>query len=404
MNKKFILSTLIVLSSILFSCQKSSDIEQLLNQIDTYSVKLENQTKWSIISTDGNLLVADEFASAPTVAINGIFSVYDSIGISFKHIQQSGAYTQINSLSGLRYAGVPSQGLIPVTRRNSPVEVVDTLGKTLFSLDNIDGHNFSASGPLFSDNMLIVREQGTQKWGAVNTGGHIAVQPRYNSMTIFNCGHALATVTDTQTVILNNKGNEKELPDGWIPMSGNFVYDHAILINQKSGTRCVTDTKGNITEFSSSQVPVAIGKSGIICIDNKGQYILHGFSGKQTLLSDWNVAAPVSASPLLIGCKNDKWFISDSKLNVLYEAPNSCSITPLLGNKAYFINNPGKQAFLISSQFHRIDNLPVSRLEQRLYMNDIILSDRENDHREFNSADPGDGLPDWMEPDTVAAD
>lgn len=405
MNKKQIFPIILVLSAIMVSCRETgSDVEQLLGNIDTYSVKLDSQNKWSIISTDGNVLIADEFVSAPTVAIEGIFSVYDSTGISFKHLHPAGGFTQINGLSGLRYAGAPYKGIIPVTRPNSPIEIVDTAGCEMFALNDIDGYNFSASGPFFSDKLLIVREQGSQKWGAVNSDGHLVIKPEYLTISVFNCGHALATTSPTQTVILKNNGDKKSLPEGWVPLSGNFVYNHALLINTRSGSRCVTDIKGNITEFTSSQVPVAIGKSGVICIDNTGAYILHDFSGKQTPLAGWSVAAPVTSSTLLIGCKNNKWFITDNKLTTLYEAPDSCTITPLLGNKAYFISSRDKTAFLISDKYSRIENLSVSRLEQKLYMNDILLSDREEDHREFNTSDPGDNIPGWMEPDTLTTE
>lgn len=405
MNKKQIFPILLALSAIMLSCRETgSDIEQLLSNIDSYSVKIDNQNQWSIISTNGDILVADAFVSAPTVAIDGIFSVYDSVGISFKHLLTAGSYKQIDGLKGLRYAGAPYQGVIPVTRPNSPIEIVDTTGNRMFTLNDIEGHNFSASGPFFSDKLLIVREQGSQKWGAVNTDGHLVINPEYLTISVFNCGHALATTSPTQTVILKNNGDKKSLPEGWVPLSGNFVYNHALLINTRSGSRCVTDTKGNITEFTSSQVPVAIGKSGVICMDNTGAYILYDFSGKQLPLTGWSVAAPVTSSTLLIGSENDKWFIADNKLTTLYEAPDSCSITPLLGNKAYFISGRNKPAFLISDKYSRIENLPVSRLEQKLYMNDILLSDREEDHREFNTADPGDDIPGWMEPDTLTTE
>lgn len=395
---------LLTLSFILFSCQKQSDIEQILQNIDTYSVKLENQHRWSVMSTTGEVLIADAFVSAPTVSFNGIFSVYDSIGISFHHLSSPNSYTSINGLKGLRYAGAPAHGLIPVTRPDSPIEIVDTLGNSLFLLNNINGKNFTASGPFFSDKLLIVREKKSLKWGAINTSGNIAIEPLYLSLTLFNCNHALATLSANQTVIVDTQGNEVKLPEGWIPYSGNFVYNHAILINPHTGSRCVTDTKGNLIKFPSSHVPVAIGKSGTLCIDNDGAYFLHSFSGKETQLSGWEIAMPVPCSKLLVGKNKNNWIITESKGKTLYQAPDSCSITPLLGSKSYLIFSNNHESFLLSDKYQKINSLRIAKLEQRIYMNDILLSDRDEDHIEFNNADPGDELPDWMEPDTLTTE
>lgn len=387
----------VIISVSLLSCSdKPSDIELLTRNIESFSVKLEGQQNWSIITPEGKILVADAFPSAPTVALNGIFSAYDTLGISFYRFTGQGGYEPIPNLTGLRYAGTPACGLIPVTRASSPIGIVDTMGVTKFSLDQ-----FNASGPFFSDGLLIVRHSKSNKWGAIDTNGTLKIPANYASITAFNCGHAIATNQNGNSLIIDKKGNEKSLPDGWIPFSGNFVYNHALLVNPKTGTRALVDTQGKITEYAGASVPVALGKAGVILIDNTGACSLQAYDGETVTLSGWQGATPVSGTNLLVGMKDDRWLIADNKGKTLYEAPENSSITPLLGNKAYFISSKQNNTFMLSTGFKTIEAPKIGRLEQKLYMNDILLSDRESDHQGFNMADPGDELPDWMEADTT---
>lgn len=387
-----------ILATPLFSCSDTpSDIEKLTREIQSFSVKFEGQQNWSIIDAEGKVLVVDAFASAPSVAMNGIFSVYDSTGITFNHLTGEGKYEPIPNLTSLRYAGTPHNGLIPVTRVNSSIEVVDTNGVTQFSLDK-----YNAAGPFFSDGLLIVRNTKSNKWGAIDTNGNTKIDDVYNSLTAFNCGHAIATDLNDNALIVDKKGNEKNLPQGWAPFSGNFVYNHAMLVNHKTGVRAVVDTKGEMTEFAGSIVPVAIGKAGIIVMDNTGAFALQTFNGKIIKLEGWQGAAPVSGTDLIVGIKDDgKWIIANNQAKTLYEAPQNSTITPLLGNKAYYISSKENNTFLLSPDFKPIDSPKIGRLEQKLYLTDMLLSDRESDHKGFNTADPGNELPNWMEADTT---
>ena len=115
--------------SVLFvSCSSSDNVK-----IELLPVKTTKDGKWSMMNKDGELVYDSEFKNRPTVAVEGVFAVEGDNGITLYSTAQK-TPTELPGCTELKSAGYMSDGLIPVTKKDSRITVINKKGKTEFEL------------------------------------------------------------------------------------------------------------------------------------------------------------------------------------------------------------------------------------------------------------------------------
>lgn len=195
----------------------SDDVEYL-------PVQTTEDGAWHFINSKGEIVGNQEWEFEPTVTISGIFSVLTNDGYSVYKWDSKEA-KPIDSLQNLVSVGVINEGLLPVTPSMQRIRVVNSKGDVKFVLEPKDGQEISSCAGIVQDGMLVVSNM-EGKSGAVNSNGEWIVAPKYDDMSNFNNGYALAIDynfddgnedSGPSYYVIDKQGNE-------IKVEGKFGY------------------------------------------------------------------------------------------------------------------------------------------------------------------------------------
>ena len=178
--KRRIYLVLATVALVICGCNfESSEIEYL-------PCKVEKNDDWGFVNAKGDIFCKDAFKNAPTEVRNGIF-----------FIQEDDAYAMYQFdkkkpkliLDGISHFGRTNEGLVPICKEDSRIEIVDLNGTTKFMLDKIDGQEVISCAPSFKFGLLIVRtmnKEGERHYGVVNKSGKVVLRPKYKDITILD--------------------------------------------------------------------------------------------------------------------------------------------------------------------------------------------------------------------------
>ncbi len=146
MKKHFFSWAFIALTAttILCGCGNSSDV----NKIDYLPCKAEKGQDWGFVDNKGNVYLADEYKHTPTDVKEGVFFVEEEGAINMYAFDKKKPKLL---LEGLEEAGEPKNGLVPVVKPDSRIEIVDLKGKTVLELNSFDGNEVIACGIKFNE-------------------------------------------------------------------------------------------------------------------------------------------------------------------------------------------------------------------------------------------------------------
>lgn len=397
-----------IFAAMLTACSGSGDgVDNILRSVDYYPARIEGRQLWYMIGTDGCVAAPDSFPSAPSVAVKGVFSALTTDGMTVCRINADGSLATI--ARGLRYAGAMVNDRMPVCRPDSAISVIGPDGAQLFSLGNLDGHNYNACSAFFTYGLLTVRDRDTNLWGAIDRDGRLTIEPKYDYITPFNCSHAIAT-REGRLFIVDTDGKETMPADGeFEPVSATFLYDHAILQRRSDSRRVIIDTDGNIAELDASLMPIMLAPDGTIFINRAGELGVMGFDGHVAIVPALrSLLSPIGGSDLIL-CEDAEGYSilePDGETRLRFGSAVK-TVVPLYGGRIMACSDAAKSPTgipqgpftLVNSDMKPLGSLRFSEIDKHLALTDILLSDREQDHNLFNTADPGNDLPDWMEPD-----
>lgn len=216
MNKKvsfLLLSSVFLLA--MSSCGGSSSPE-----VEYIPVQTTEDGSWRFIDSKGKFVGNQEWEFQPTVTIDGIFVTMGDSGYNVYKWDGDKA-VGIDSLQNLVSVGIYNEGLLPVTPSMQRIRIVDKNGNVKFILDPIEGQEVSSCSGMVSDGMLIVSNMDYKK-GAVNNKGEVVYQFKYNEISDFKDGYALAAIYEENSngptyYVLDKKGNE-------IKVNGEFSF------------------------------------------------------------------------------------------------------------------------------------------------------------------------------------
>lgn len=141
--------------------------------IDFLPFQEEKDSYWGMISPDGNVLFSGEFKEEPTVAMNGRFFAKNGDGLWELYTAE-----EKPKKLGEEYLEVTlfSEDVAPVVRKNQNIELIDLDGKTVCTLDKVEGNRvLEVYG--FSEGIAVFRTAAG--YGCIDTSGKVVIQPKY---------------------------------------------------------------------------------------------------------------------------------------------------------------------------------------------------------------------------------
>lgn len=280
MSKLYLKYIICVLIAVSF-CNCSGE-RQDCGYISSLPVRITDGDGWSIISADGTECDTT-FDKQPTIAVNGLFSVGTDNGLLTVY-RIDGETRAIEGLKGLRSAGVLTEGVIPVARPNSRLELADRDGKTVARLMLADSTEIAGVNPYFSSRRMVfmVKDGAIERFGAINPEGKIVIEPLFSRLHPFRNGTALAATTKsgkTNHRLIDTDGNTLfEFPKQMSPLSDGvdreimpvkLSGDTIGFINTKGVFRKAPDEVRKIDDFTD-QVYVytdVMGHQGVMDMD-----------------------------------------------------------------------------------------------------------------------------------------
>lgn len=234
------------------SCNKASKNDFTY---DYFPFKLDANENWGLMDKNLKPLFSDEFEGTLSACYNGVFSVKKNGKYSLYTASEKPQL--INGCEDLLYAGYMSEGVIPVVRKGGRITYVDKSGETQFTLMPYEEKEIILVQPCFLEGRAIIMTENG-KWGFIDNKGKIVVEPKYDGVTGYSEGYAIAWKDiDKENekkdyFIVDKNGKEiKKLPSGSGP---NMFKDGKIVCYGESGRVLLVNTKGEIVKKFPTKV------------------------------------------------------------------------------------------------------------------------------------------------------
>jgi len=215
---------------------------------------------------------------------------------------------------------------------------------------------FGYAGKGFSDGLVVVKI--TNKWGCLNTAGKVAIPLKYDNLSEFNNGFAIAKINE-RFYIVDHSGNEISVDDPNIKDIKEFsenLAPYTLLTGEKG----FINTKGEKT-IPAKFLSVGYFKNGLAWAKTKEE--LFGYLDKN---GEWIIQPQFTAAKDFDGVsglarvkKNEKWVYVNVKNEIvafeISETTDDFSDGLAKGKKALlfgFYNNKGE--WVIPPKFENV--------------------------------------------------
>jgi len=279
---------------------------------------------WGFVRCDGSMLLSNKFASAPSAAVNGYFTVRE--GQSYTVYKAAKEPYPVDGLNGLVYAGAMSYGLMPVTWRGKRVSLVDGDGVVRMELTSISGREIVKTAPYFIDGLLTVYTQDGL-WGAINTDGEMVLEPVYDmeprfseniapvSRTVEEPGDSSEICRVVRYYLVNSNGRTIfTFPQGMKPRSR--VHGGALVVELPSGRLAKMGIDGSV-----SQLPPSARRVGdfdcdyLVWSSADERYGMMDKTGRQLIEPQYKSIHIADSNRVLMESVNHDYCIADSAGN-----------------------------------------------------------------------------------------
>ena len=170
--------------SLLASCNSGKGS---MPEIEYVPFKMSSNSDWGLMGTDGKVLFDDEFEYYPTVAVNGVFKVFDDDGIKYYSVSKSPELIVNESFAT---GGYYTEGVIPVAKENSCITLINIKGEEVAKLDKYKGKNIIFSNSFFTNGLLLFGTDDN-KFGFANNRGEVVVNPEFDYAAPYSEGLAI---------------------------------------------------------------------------------------------------------------------------------------------------------------------------------------------------------------------
>lgn len=234
------------------SCSKSTDKDTATQSADSdipelLAVQLDLNGRWSFYGKDGKTYCQNAIHGQPSDVREGHFThaapYSDCADFNYPYTVYKFAEKPqaLNGCVNLKSAGFMSHGLIPVTKKNERISVVDSTGKVKFRLDPVDGKEIMWCAPGFRDERLAICNSDNKR-GYVDTEGKAVIAPAYDGAGPFVDGLAivLTNTSDGTAFKTIDKSGKVVFAFGndILPME-NFFKDGYVIVGKKVNDQIV---------------------------------------------------------------------------------------------------------------------------------------------------------------------
>ena len=314
-HKKFNWGLAALACLMLASCSKSSSID---SEVEYLPVQLESDGKWGMVDGNGKMLFSDEFKNMPSLVVNGLFSVRE--GESYALYSAASKPALVPNCDDLISVGVCKDGVIPVTHPKSRINIINTKGNVLATLNPVGGKEIISCNSMVSEGLLMV-ETEEHLYGFVDKSGKVVIEPKFTAAHNFSEGKAIVSknVNDEfVTVVIDKKGKELFRLKNDIQPIANGFRDGKLAARNNDGRCGFINEKGEFNKISSKVRMIAdYDTKRIIFVsednqygvmDTDGEIIVRAKYGHLCFLPDGNYLAKDDDEYLVIDKNGDKKF------------------------------------------------------------------------------------------------
>ncbi len=226
------------------------------DSLDYIAVKTSEDAKWGFVGPDGKMLYEEEFEKEPSPVINGFFIVEENNGISV-YKADAKKPELVPGCEDLVYAGIMSEGLIPVTRKNERIKLVNASGVEKLTLMPVDGKEIINVSHIVSDGTLPFIT-ADNKCGLLSTSGKVLIPAKYKMLVYAGEGMVFAEAEGAadslgnikkNVYLLDKNGKEiKKFEEEMYPHS-KFVKGKALFMKRDDNIPGYIDKKGEFTKL-----------------------------------------------------------------------------------------------------------------------------------------------------------
>jgi len=360
----------------LSACNDGADSS--VTGFDYLPVQIEEGDNWSIIDSNGKIIVEEEYSSKDILSriynekVYWVKSGSDdkfrlfSINSPKKPINK-GLYEEISNFDN---------GLAFVVPEGLPIQLINTNGKVIKELPR----NIIKVGTL--NNGMAEFMDITGKWGYLNSEGEIAIDAMYDYSSSFGDEVALVRNGNDDWQIIDKRGKTKATIDPEIYEINKYIYSEGLIpvfdkqnqkliyLNKEGKTELILSDKYKYGEdFMSGFAIVKTGNFDYAVIDNKGENMIR--TGKYSNIRNMG-------NGKFIAKKNNKYGYIDKDDNVIINFEYS-SLYPLLPDNAEtnYICSQSSTYFLIDETGEEIKKTEYAEIGGRDFYS-VTFTDYES--------------------------
>ena len=344
----------------LFSCSnKSGEIEYL-------PCKMDKGDDWGFVNAKGEVFCKDAFKECPSVVRNGVFFVGEGDLYSLYKFEPK---KPVLLLEDIKYKGRPRNGIMPICRKDSHIEVIDVSGKVLFTLEKIDNQEVTGCRPGYSSNgyltVFSMDADGKEFSSIIDKKGKIILKPKYKDITVISDDLFFVAIDndeETEKFFVNRKGEKQtqwkkdlELCSVMEAKADRAAHKYVCAMR---GERCyIYDLKGNeILKCSEKVRNIVQIKGNVFVFEGANDFGIMNLKGEK-IVSDKYEILQILEDGNFLAEKNDKYELLDSKgeaieQNLDYEEIayiEEFGIVAVDNNRGYILNDKlkigGKEEF-----------------------------------------------------------
>ena len=171
-TKIYLILTVVVMIGC--SCNPTS------SKIDYLPCIMDENEDWGFVNAKGEVFCRNTFEHEPTEVRESVFFVWENGSYSMYQFDKENPKLL---LDGIGDFGKVAEGLVPICKKDSCIEIVDTKGSTRFVLDKIDEQEIISCDPEFKYGYLSISTANDYDdeslCGIVDKFGTVVIYPKY---------------------------------------------------------------------------------------------------------------------------------------------------------------------------------------------------------------------------------
>lgn len=175
-NKLYLILTAFVV--FMCSCNSTS------SRIDYLPCQVDEEEDWGFVNAKGEVFCRDAFTNQPSEVREGIFFVQEGQSYSMYQFDAKNPKLLLDDIADF---GRITDGLVPICKKDSRIQIVDAKGSTKFVLDKIDDKEIISCAPAFEYGYLsicLLDSEGNKRYGIIDKSGKIVIYPKYQKLQI----------------------------------------------------------------------------------------------------------------------------------------------------------------------------------------------------------------------------